>query len=95
MKDKALHSGSSVVVSTVHRAKGSEAEHVYWIDSPLVFENQSAEEGTKADALRAAYVAVTRAKQDIRLFSMKKQYLRNVFSPLVPPNWITVTRDEI
>lgn len=72
------HSGSSVVVSTVHRAKGSEAEHVYWIDSPLVFENQSAEEGTKADALRAAYVAVTRAKQDIRLFSMKKQYLRKI-----------------
>ena len=51
---------------------------MYWIDSPLVFENQSAEEGTKADALRAAYVAVTRAKQDIRLFSMKKQYLRKI-----------------
>lgn len=72
------HPGNGVVVSTVHRAKGSESEHVYWLDSPLVFENQSAEEGTKADALRAAYVAVTRAKQDIRLFRMKKQYLRKI-----------------
>lgn len=72
------HPGSGVVVSTVHRAKGSEAEHVYWLDSPLVFENQSTEEGTKADALKAAYVAVTRAKQDIRLFNMTKQYLRKI-----------------
>lgn len=72
------HPGNGVVVSTVHRAKGSEAEHVYWLNSPLVFESQSAEEGTKADALKASYVAVTRAKQDIRLVNLTKQYLRKI-----------------
>lgn len=72
------HPGNGVIVSTVHRAKGSEAEHVYWLNSPLVFDSQSAEEGTKADALKASYVAVTRARQDIRLFSMTKQYLRKI-----------------
>jgi len=72
------HPGSGVVVSTVHRAKGSEADHVYWLNSPLVFENQPAEEGTKSDALKASYVAVTRAKQDIRLIHPTKQYLRSI-----------------
>lgn len=72
------HPGNGVVVSTVHRAKGSEAEHVYWLNSPLVFENQSAKEGTKADALKASYVAVTRARQDIRLVNLTKQYLRKI-----------------
>lgn len=72
------HPRNGVVVSTVHRAKGSEAEHVYWLNSPLVFESQSAEEGTKADALKASYVAVTRAKQDIRLVNLTKQYLRKI-----------------
>jgi len=72
------HPGNGVVVSTVHRAKGSEAEHVYWLNSPLVFGSQSAEEGTKADALKASYVAVTRARQDIRLVNLTKQYLRKI-----------------
>lgn len=72
------HPGNGVIVSTVHRAKGSEAEHVYWLNSPLVFDSQSAEEATKADALKASYVAVTRAKQDIRLVNLTKQYLRKI-----------------
>ena len=72
------HPGNGVIVSTVHRAKGSEAEHVYWLNSPLVFDSQSAEEATKADALHDSDVAVTRAKQDIRLVNLTKQYLRKI-----------------
>ena len=58
------HHDGAAIVSTVHRAKGSEAEHVYWVDSPLVYENHADQEGTLGDAIKAAYVAVTRAKKD-------------------------------
>ena len=57
---------NGVIVSTVHRAKGGEADHVFWLDTPLVF-SQQLEIGEKSDALKASYVAVTRAKRDIRL----------------------------
>lgn len=60
-------SNNCAIVSTVHRAKGSEAEHVYWLDGPLLYSEQESEEGTLTDAIRAAYVAVTRAKNDIHL----------------------------
>ena len=59
------------VVSTVHRAKGSEADHVYWLDGPLLYDSQEGEEGALSDALRAAYVAATRAKKDIHLLDQK------------------------
>lgn len=73
------HPGNGVVVSTVHRAKGSEAEHVYWIESPLLFDPQSPADGALADALRASYVAVTRAKRDIRIIhSVKKVYMKSI-----------------
>ena len=65
------------VVSTVHRAKGSEAEHVFWLNTPLVYEGQREQEGALCDALNAAYVAATRAKSDIHLLDWhKKPYLR-------------------
>lgn len=70
--------GEGVIVSTVHRAKGSEAEHAYWMDSPLVFDSWADEPGTKSDALKAAYVAMTRAKKDIRLISPGKLYIRSL-----------------
>lgn len=60
-------SNNCTIVSTVHRAKGSEAEHVYWLDGPLLYSKQEGEEGALTDAIRAAYVAVTRAKNDIHL----------------------------
>lgn len=65
------------VVSTIHRAKGSEAEHVYWLNTPLVYEGQREQEGALSDALNAAYVAATRAKSDIHLLDWNKRpYLR-------------------
>ncbi len=64
---------NAAIVSTVHRAKGSEAEHVYWVDSPLVYEAQEDQDGTKGDAVKAAYVAVTRAKKDIRLLKLSNK----------------------
>lgn len=70
--------GEGVIVSTVHRAKGSEAEHAYWMDSPLVFDKQAGEDGAKSDALKAAYVAITRAKKDIRLIESKNLYIRSL-----------------
>ena len=68
-----------VVVSTVHRAKGGEANHVFWLDTPLVF-SQQPEEGEKLDALKASYVAVTRARKDIRLVTTKNEYLKKLNS---------------
>lgn len=69
---------NGVIVSTVHRAKGSEAEHTYWIDSPLVFDKQAEEDGVRSDALKAAYVAMTRARKDIRLVTPEKLYMRSL-----------------
>jgi DNA helicase-2/ATP-dependent DNA helicase PcrA len=69
----------NIVVSTVHRAKGSEAEHVYWLDSPLVFDNQQDQDGAMDDALKAAYVAATRAKTDIRMIEPDaKVYMKSI-----------------
>lgn len=69
----------SVVISTVHRAKGSEAEHVYWLDSPLVYDNQQDQEGALIDSIKAAYVAATRAKKDIHLLDPDKHfYMRSL-----------------
>ncbi len=80
------HPGNGVVVSTVHRAKGSEADHVYWLDTPLINSRQSGEEGVKGDALKAAYVAVTRAKREIRLVQMGKVSMRSLSNE----RWIKV-----
>lgn len=67
------------VISTVHRAKGSEAAHVFWLDSPLVYDNQQAQEGTLADSVRAAYVAATRARQELHMLNPEKNmYMRSV-----------------
>ena len=69
----------AAIISTVHRAKGSEAEHVYWIDSPLVYENQQEQEGALSDSLKAAYVAATRAKKDIHMVEPDGQfYMKSV-----------------
>lgn len=70
--------GDGVIVSTVHRAKGSEADHAYWMDSPLVFDKQADEDRVRADALNAAYVAMTRARKDIRLITPEKLYIRSL-----------------
>lgn len=83
--------GNGVVVSTVHRAKGSEAEHVYWMDSPLVFDDQSENDSAKADALKASYVALTRARKDIRLvYKGQKTYMR----PIGGDRWIRLDYKE-
>lgn len=65
--------GNGVIVSTVHRAKGSEADHVYWLDSPLVLKGQEKTAGVRADALKASYVAVTRAKKDIQIIDVQSE----------------------
>lgn len=70
-------SGDGILVSTVHRAKGSEAEHVYWLDSPLTYEAWEGVVGAKSDALKAAYVAITRGKGDIHMVKeIKDFYMR-------------------
>lgn len=65
---------NSVIVSTVHRAKGSEAEHVYWVDSPYAYKNQAEQEENIADALKAAYVAITRAKEDVHMLKSDDKF---------------------
>ncbi len=62
------------IVSTVHRAKGSEADHVFWLDGPLLYSKQEGEEGALSDAIRASYVAATRAKKSIHLIEQSKSY---------------------
>lgn len=72
-------SNNRIVISTVHRAKGSEAEHVYWLDSPLVYDGQQNQDGALSDSIKAAYVAATRAKKDIHILSQDKGfYMRSV-----------------
>ena len=68
------NAGNSAVVSTVHRAKGSEAEHVYWVDSPYAYKNQAEQEENIADALKAAYVAITRAKEDVHMLNSDDKF---------------------
>lgn len=76
-----------VLVSTVHRAKGGEADHVFWLDTPLVFDDQT-EETAKLDALKASYVAVTRARRDICMVTpSSKNYMR----PLDQERWIKLS----
>jgi hypothetical protein len=69
-----------LIVSTVHRAKGSEADAVFWLDEPLVFKSYEGKEGTKADAIKAAYVAMTRAKTDLRLvaYETSNEFLKRL-----------------
>lgn len=67
------------VVSTIHRAKGSEASHVYWLDEPLVYETHQHQDGALSDSVRAAYVAATRARKEIHLLKPDKQsYVRSI-----------------
>lgn len=68
------NAGNSAVVSTVHRAKGSEAGHVYWVDSPYAYKNQAEQEENIADALKAAYVAITRAKEDVHMLKSDDKF---------------------
>lgn len=78
---------NAAVISTVHRAKGSEAEHVYWIDSPLVYENQQEQEDALSDSLKAAYVAATRAKKDVHMVEQDGQF----YMKSIPDNrWIRI-----
>lgn len=73
------HHDDCVVISTVHRAKGSEAEHVFWLDSPLVYDGQQSQDGALGDSIKAAYVAATRAKKDIHILNQEKNfYMRSV-----------------
>jgi len=70
---------TNLTVSTVHRAKGSEADHVFWLDSPLIYEKQRGEDGAKSDALKAAYVAASRAKSSIQILEAEKNvYMKRI-----------------
>lgn len=70
--------GNGVIVSTVHRAKGSEADHAYWVNSPVVLDKRREEDGVKSDALKAAYVTMTRARKDIRMVHPENLYMRSL-----------------
>lgn len=73
------HHENRVIVSTVHRAKGSEAERVFWLDSPMVYENRKEQDGALSDAIKAAYVAATRAKSAIHMVEPDtKHYMKPV-----------------
>ena len=79
------------IISTVHRAKGSEAEHVFWLNTPLVYESQREQEGALSDALKAAYVAATRAKTEIHMLDWNKRpYLRLI----ADDRWIEVSKGK-
>ncbi len=55
-------SGSAVVFSTIHRAKGLEADRVHWIQVPT---KQPKADWEKQQARNLSYVALTRAKQSL------------------------------
>ena len=74
-----LNHPEGVVVSTVHRAKGGEADQVFWLDTPLTYQGRDGED-EKYDALKASYVALTRARQGIRLVKPKKRYMKQLSS---------------
>lgn len=57
-----------VTVSTIHRAKGQEFDHVFFQYSPLKINAETTEEA------RIAYVAVTRPKKKLTLLTKNKRY---------------------
>lgn len=59
LEDTFERSASSVVVSTIHKAKGREFDHVYILYKPRTFEND--------DARRKLYVGMTRARNDLTI----------------------------
>ena len=59
LEDTFERGADSIVVSTIHKAKGREFDHVYVLASNRSFENE--------DARRRLYVAMTRAKTDLTI----------------------------
>lgn len=60
-------SGSVVVLSTIHRAKGLEAEKVYWLNSDDCPSKWARQEWQKQQEVNLCYVAATRAKASLVL----------------------------
>lgn len=57
LEDTFERTASSIVVSTIHKAKGREFDHVYILFKPRTFEDD--------DARRKLYVGMTRARTDL------------------------------
>jgi len=59
------------VLATIHKAKGLEAEHVYWLNSSQCPSKWARAEWQKRQELNLMYVAITRAKSTLTLIEEK------------------------
>jgi superfamily I DNA/RNA helicase len=55
------------VLSTIHKAKGLEAEHVYWLNSSQCPAKWARQEWQQEQERNLCYVAITRAKSRLTL----------------------------
>jgi DNA helicase II / ATP-dependent DNA helicase PcrA len=58
-------SDEGLLMSTIHRAKGLEAERVYWLDPQLVPSSYAKQPWQQTQERNLAYVAITRAKREL------------------------------
>ena len=71
LDDEKIISQPSIIIGTIHSAKGGEADHV-WLDtstSSQCLQSVMTDENALYDEARVAYVGVTRARQSLGLIS--------------------------
>lgn len=62
---------SAVVLSTIHKAKGLEADRVFWLDRSSCPATWARQEWQKQQEINLCYVAATRAKKALYLLDLK------------------------
>lgn len=63
---------AAVILSTIHKAKGLEADRVYWLNSSQCPSKWARQEWQKKQELNLCYVAATRAKHELILIEEVK-----------------------
>ena len=74
---------ASITLSTIHRSKGQEFDHVHLIDAYQgILPSCEIEDKDWEEEVRLFYVAVTRAKQSVTYHQIKQSYcFKNYISP--------------
>jgi DNA helicase II / ATP-dependent DNA helicase PcrA len=63
---------NAVVLATIHKSKGLEANHVYWLNSSRCPAKWARQEWQQQQERNLCYVATTRAKQTLTLIEMEE-----------------------
>jgi DNA helicase II / ATP-dependent DNA helicase PcrA len=64
---------NAVVLSTIHKAKGLEADRVYWLNSSQCPSKWARQDWQKQQERNLCYVAITRARSELLLIEEKKK----------------------